>query len=161
MPALEHNGAVLFQSLAIIEYLDHVAPEPRLLPIDPLARARVAGMAQAIACEIHPLNNLRVLNYLKQDLQQDDAHVKAWYANWVHRGFEALESWAGKFSAEKKFMFGDTISLADVCLVPQMYNARRFSVDLHDYPLLVAIDEHLQTLPAVIAAGPERQPDAG
>jgi maleylacetoacetate isomerase len=161
VPALEHNGEVLFQSLAIIEYLDHVAPEPRLLPENPLARARVAGMAQAVACEIHPLNNLRVLNYLRGELQQGDAAVKEWYAHWVQKGFEALESWAEKFSTSNRFLYGDAISMADVCLVPQMYNARRFNVELRDFPNLVAIDAHLQTLPAVVAAGPERQPDAG
>lgn len=161
VPALEHKGEVLFQSLAIIEYLDHVAPSPRLLPIEPLARARVAGMAQAIACEIHPLNNLRVTNYLRKEMQQDDAAVNAWYAHWIRQGFEALETWADKFSTSRRFLYEDKISLADVCLVPQMYNARRFDVDLHDYPGLVAIDAHLQTVPAVVAAGPERQPDAG
>jgi len=161
VPALEHNGEVLFQSLAIIEYLDHVVPSPRLLPLEPLGRARIAGMAQAIACEIHPLNNLRVTNYLREEMHQDAAAVKAWYAHWVHQGFEALEAWAEKFSTSRRFLFGEAVSLADVCLVPQMYNARRFEVDLHDYPGLVAIDAHLQTVPAVVAAGPERQPDAG
>ena len=161
VPALEHNGEVLFQSLAIIEYLDQVEPRPRLLPAEPLARARVAGMAQAIACEVHPLNNLRVTNYLRQEMQQGDAAVQAWYEHWVHRGFEALETWAAKYSASKKFLYGSEISMADVCLVPQMYNARRFKVELRDYPGLVAIDAYLQTLPAIVAAGPERQPDAG
>jgi maleylacetoacetate isomerase/maleylpyruvate isomerase len=160
VPALEHEGELLVQSLAIIEYLDSVAPEPRLLPRDPAARAHVAAMAQAIACEIHPLNNLRVMNYLKQEMGQDEAAVKKWYAHWIEEGFRALETWALKYSSAQRFLYRDAVSVADVCLVPQVYNARRFRVSLADYPTLVAIDAHLQTLPAVIAASPEQQADA-
>jgi len=160
VPALEHNGELFVQSLAIIEYLDSIAPEPRMLPQDPVARAHVAAMAQAIACEIHPLNNLRVLNYLKLELGQDQAAVHKWYAHWIGQGFRALEAWAVKYSQEQRYLYCDAVSLADVCLVPQVYNARRFEVSLDDYPTLVAIDAHLRTLPAVIDASPERQADA-
>jgi maleylacetoacetate isomerase/maleylpyruvate isomerase len=160
VPALEHDGRLLVQSLAIIEYLDSIAPAPRMLPQEPVARAQVAAMAQAVACDIHPLNNLRVLNYLKQEMGQDEAAVKKWYAHWIEEGFRALEAWALKYSPAQRFLYGDAVSLADVCLVPQVYNARRFQVSLADYPTLVAIDAHLQTLPAVIAASPEQQADA-
>jgi len=160
VPALEHQGELFVQSLAIIEYLDSIAPEPRLLPQEPVARAHVAAMAQAVACEIHPLNNLRVLNYLKKELGQDQAVVRKWYAHWIAQGFGALEAWAVQYSSSRRFLYRDAVSLADVCLVPQVYNARRFEVSLEDYPTLVAIDAHLQTLPAVIDASPERQADA-
>jgi maleylacetoacetate isomerase/maleylpyruvate isomerase len=160
VPALEHQDELLVQSLAIIEYLDSVAPVPRLLPQDPVARAHVAAMAQAIACEIHPLNNLRVLNYLRQELGHDDAAVQHWYVHWIEEGFRALEAWAVKYSSAQRFLYGDAVSLADVCLAPQVYNARRFKLSLDDFPTLVAIDAHLQTLPAVIAASPEQQADA-
>jgi maleylacetoacetate isomerase len=159
VPALEHQGEFFVQSLAIIEYLDSIAESPRLLPQEPAARAHVVAMAQAIACEIHPLNNLRVLNYLRQDLGQADAAVQAWYAHWVGEGFRALETWALKYSGAQRFLYGDAVSLADACLVPQVYNARRFNVSLDAYPTLVAIDAHLQTLEAFINASPERQPD--
>jgi maleylacetoacetate isomerase/maleylpyruvate isomerase len=159
VPALEHGGEFFTQSLAIIEYLDSVAESPRLLPREPAARAHVAAMAQAIACEIHPLNNLRVLTYLKQDLGQADAAVQAWYAHWVEQGFRALESWALKYSSAQRFLYGDAVSLADACLVPQVYNARRFNLSLEAYPTLVAIDGHLRTLEAFIHASPEHQPD--
>lgn len=160
VPALEHRGEVFTQSLAIIEYLDSVVETPRLLPGNPVARAHVAAMAQAIACEIHPLNNLRVMNYLRQELGQDDEAVHGWYGHWVDQGFRALEAWAGKYSGTQRFLYGDVVSLADACLVPQIYNARRFNIPLDAYPTLVAIDAHLQSLAAFIDASPERQPDA-
>jgi len=159
IPALEDRGQVLTQSLAIIEYLDSVADTPLLLPREPVARAQVASMAQAIACDIHPLNNLRVMNYLRRELGQDDAAVQAWYAHWITEGFSALETWALKYSVDGKFMHGPAISLADVFLVPQMYNARRFNVPVDTFPTLVAIDDHVRSLPAVLAASPENQPD--
>jgi len=160
VPALAHEGEIITQSLAIIEYLDQVRPMPPLWPAAPLARARVNAMAQVIACDIHPLNNLRVLKYLRAEMGQDDAAVSAWYSRWVQAGFRALESWAKSYSADGRHLLGNCVSVADVCLVPQMYNARRFGVELQDYPLLVAIDEHLLSLPAFAAAAPELQPDA-
>ena len=160
IPALAVDGVVLSQSLAIIEYLDETHPTPPLLPKDPIARAQVRSMALAIACDIHPLNNLRVLNYLKDDLKLDDDAVSTWYRHWIAEGFRGLESLAREHSQAKRYLFGDSVSLADVCLVPQMYNARRYKTDLSPYPTLVAITTHLESLPAFAAARPEAQPDA-
>ena len=161
VPALElADGTKLTQSLAIIEYLDEAFPEPPLLPATPPARARVRAIAQAIACEIHPLNNLRVLNYLRSDLQQDDMGVGTWYRHWVTEGFRGLEQQARELSAAGRYCFGDAISLADVYLVPQMFNARRMKTDLTPFPTLVGISTHLESLPAFDAARPEVQPDA-
>jgi maleylacetoacetate isomerase/maleylpyruvate isomerase len=160
IPALDVDGAVLSQSLAIIEYLDETHPTPPLLPSDALGRARVRSMAQAIACDIHPLNNLRVLNYLKGELTQDEQTVNAWYRHWITEGFRGLEAQAREFSSSQRFLFGDAVSLADVCLVPQMFNARRFKTDLTPFPTLVAVSAHLESLPAFAAARPEVQPDA-
>jgi maleylpyruvate isomerase len=160
IPALDLGGSVLSQSLAIIEYLDETHPTPALLPIDPIARARVRSMALAVACDIHPLNNLRVLNYLKNELQQDEIAVNTWYRHWIEEGFRGLEIQAREHSNSKRYMFGDTVSIADICLVPQMFNARRFNTDLSAYPTLVAISTHLESLPAFATARPEAQPDA-
>lgn len=156
VPALVlDDGTVLSQSLAILEYLDSVVATPRLVPADPVAAARVRAAALAIACDIHPLNNLRVLSYLKGPLGQAQPAVDAWYHHWIHAGLAALEQQAEVFG-------GPTApTLADVCLVPQLYNARRFGVDLSTYPRLVALDAALTTMPAIAAAAPERQPDAG
>jgi maleylacetoacetate isomerase len=159
-PTLDDDGTVLWQSLAIIEYLDARFPTPRLIPAEPVARARVQALAQVIACEIHPLNNLRVLNYLRDSLQQDDAGVGTWYRHWVSEGFRGLELQAREFSANGRYCFGDAVSLADVLLVPQMFNARRFKTDLTPFPTLVGISTHLEALPAFAAARPEMQPDA-
>jgi len=164
VPALElegeHAGEIIAQSLAIIEYLDQLKPAPALWPKDPLGRARVNSMAQLIACDIHPLNNLRVLKYLKAELGQDEAAVSGWYSRWVIDGFRALETWAQQYSLDKRHLYGDRVSVADVCLVPQMYNARRFRVDLQEFPRLVAIDRHLSLLQEFAVAAPELQPDA-
>jgi maleylpyruvate isomerase len=160
IPALAVDGVVLSQSLAIIEYLNERHPAPPLLPDDPIDRARVRSMALAVACEIHPLNNLRVLNYLRDSLQQDDAGVGTWYRHWVSEGFRGLELQAREFSANGRYCFGDAVSLADVLLVPQMFNARRFKTDLTPFPTLVGISTHLEALPAFAAARPEMQPDA-
>ena len=160
IPALAVNDATISQSLAIIEYLNDVQPQPPLLPAEPLARAQVRSMALAIACDIHPLNNLRVLNYLRQNLGQNDDGVNAWYRHWVSEGFRGLELQIAKHSSAQRHCFGDSLSLADVCLVPQMYNARRFKVDLAAFPKLVAISTHLESWPAFAAARPEAQPDA-
>jgi maleylpyruvate isomerase len=160
IPALEVDGTVISQSLAIIEYLNDAHPQPPLLPTDPLARAQVRSMALAIACDIHPLNNLRVLNYLRRDLGQHDDGVNTWYRHWVGEGFRGLEQQVAKHSGARRYCFGDSLSLADVCLVPQMYNARRFNCDLTSFPTLVAISTHLESLPAFDTARPEAQPDA-
>jgi maleylpyruvate isomerase len=160
IPALDIGGKVLSQSLAIIEYLDETYPSPPLLPEDPIARAHVRSMALAVACDIHPLNNLRVLNYLKNELKQDEATVEKWYRHWIAEGFRGLEILAREHSAAQRHMFEDSLSLADICLVPQMYNARRFKTDLTPFPTLVAIATHLESLPAFSAARPEIQPDA-
>ena len=160
IPALSVDGVVLSQSLAIIEYLNDRHPSPPLLPADPLDRARVRSMALVIACEIHPLNNLRVLNYLRAELGQDDDGVGTWYRHWVSEGFRGLELQAREFSAAGRYCFGDAVSLADVLLVPQMFNARRLKTDLTPFPTLVGISTHLESLPAFAAARPEVQPDA-
>ncbi|HEU4653906.1 MAG TPA: maleylacetoacetate isomerase [Steroidobacteraceae bacterium] len=160
VPALVVQDAVLTQSLAIIEYLDEEYPTPPLLPRDPIGRAQVRAIALAIACDIHPLNNLRVLNYLRREFKQDDEGVNAWYRHWIAEGFRALEQWAQKYSTEGRYCFGDSVSLADVLLVPQMFNARRFQTDLAPYPKLVQICGHLEALPEFAAARPEAQPDA-
>jgi maleylpyruvate isomerase len=159
VPTLEHNGRVITQSLAIIEYLDEVFPDPPLLPRTPEERARVRAFALAIACDIHPLNNLRVLNYLKGPLHQDQAAADGWYRHWVQVGLEACEKLLPP-DRETRFAFGHEPTLADVCLIPQLYNARRFKCDLSAMPRLVAIDALARTLPAFAGAAPEAQPDA-
>jgi maleylacetoacetate isomerase len=159
VPALEHDGRVITQSLAIIEYLDESHPEPPLLPGDAEQRARVRAFALAIACDIHPLNNLRVLNYLKGPLGNDQATVDAWYRHWVQEGLAACELLLP--ATHSRFCFGDRPTLADACLIPQMYNARRFKCDLAAVPRLAAIDETARALPAFASAAPEAQPDAG
>lgn len=160
IPALEVDGATISQSLAIIEYLNDLHPQPPLLPADPLARAQVRSMVLAIACDIHPLNNLRLLNYLRDNLGQDDDGVNTWYRHWVTEGFRGLELQVAEHSSAQRHCFGDSLSLADLYLVPQMYNARRFKVDLTAFPTLVAISTHLESWPAFAAARPEAQPDA-
>jgi maleylpyruvate isomerase len=149
VPALViDDGAVLMQSVAIIEYLDEIHPDPPLLPKATLARARVRALAQAITCDIHPLNNLRVLQYLERELHHDEATRDTWYRHWVQLGFDALERWLVRDGATGRFCHGDAPTLADVCLVPQVYNARRFSVDLGPYPRIVGIDAACRDLPA-------------
>ena len=138
IPTLDDDGTILWQSLAIVEYLDTRFPVPRLIPPEPVARARVQAMAQLIACEVHPLNNLRVLKYLRGELQLDDAAVSKWYSHWVAEAFRPLETFVAQWSGGR-YCFGDSLSLADVYLVPQMYNARRFNCDLAPYPTFVRI----------------------
>ena len=160
IPALDDGGFVLGQSLAIIEYLDETHREPPLLPADPRGRALVRSMALSIACDIHPLNNLRVLNYLKGPLGQDAAGVERWYQHWIGIGFTGLEELARRHSGDGRHLCGTAVTLADVCLVPQLYNARRFRCDLTAFPTLTAIGATLEALPAFAAARPEAQPDA-
>ena len=158
VPTLLTEDGALTQSLAIIEYLESLYPEPALLPIAPIDRARVQAMAALIASDIHPLNNLRVLNYLRKSLSLDEQKVTAWYQHWVNEGLLALEHMVTASGGE--YCFGRRITLADVCLVPQMYNARRFAVDLAPYPRLQAIDSRLQSLFAFTDSAPEKQIDA-
>lgn len=160
VPALEDDGAVLSQSLAIIEYLEEKYPEPPLLPKSALDRARVRSMALAVACDIHPLNNLRVLNFLRSSLGHSDAEVDAWYRHWIAQGLAGLEEEAKRASGDGQHMFGSSVTLADVTIVPQMFNARRFKCDIEPYPTLRAICAHLETLPAFAQAAPEVQPEA-
>ena len=160
IPALGVGAEVIGESLAIIEYLDETHPEPPLLPREPLARARVRWLAQAIACDIHPLNNLRVLNYLRTPLGHGDEAVNAWIVHWISEGFTALEELAKRFSTNGVVLYGSTMTVADVCLVPQMYNARRFNVPLAAFPTLTGICSALEALPAFVLARPELQPDA-
>jgi maleylpyruvate isomerase len=156
VPALAlDNGDTLIQSLAIIEYLDETHPEPPLLPADPVARAHVRALAQVIACDIHPLNNTSPLFYLKNTLKQDQDTINAWYAHWVTVGFEAVEP----LLRPGPYSFGDKVTLADVCLVPQVANARRFNVPLDKFPKIVAVDAACLKLPAFDKARPENQPD--
>jgi maleylacetoacetate isomerase len=158
LPTLEHDGRIITQSLAIMEYLDEIHPDPPLLPGDAAQRAQIRAFGLSIACDIHPLNNLRVLNYLKSPLSHDQATVDAWYRHWVETGLAACEALLP--AARSRFCFGDQPTLADACLIPQVYNARRFKADLSAIPRLVAIDEACSGLPAFAQAAPEAQPDA-
>jgi maleylacetoacetate isomerase len=150
------NGERLLQSLAIMEYLDEVYPDPPLLPKDPVARAQVRAVAQIIACDIHPLNNTSTLNYLRGPLTTDDKAINDWYRHWVTAGFEAVEA----LIKPAPYAFGASVTMADICLVPQVFNARRFAVPLDRFPAIVAADAAATALPAFEAARPERQPDA-
>ena len=158
VPTLETDSGVITQSLAIIEYLDETHPRPALLPGDALQRARMRAFALAIACDIHPLNNLRVLNYLKGPMGLEQAVADTWYRHWVETGLAACEALLP--ASKSRFCFGDQPTLADCCLVPQVYNARRLKCDLSKLPRLVAIDEACRALPAFAQAAPEAQPDA-
>lgn len=154
VPTLNDNGAMLTQSLAMIEYINELHPEPALLPNDALARAKARAFALTIAADLHPLNNLRVLKYLTEQLHVTTDQKDVWYQHWMRLGLTALEKQISQQHQSYDFCFGNTPTLADICLVPQMYNARRFHCDLSLYPTLVRIDEHCQTLPAFRNAFP-------
>ncbi len=157
VPALAlDNGEVLVQSLAIIEYLDETHPQPPLLPKDPLGRAKARALAQIIACDIHPLNNTSPLRYLKNALKHEQAEIDTWYHHWILEGFEALEA----MMAPGPYALGAQVTIADVCLVPQVANARRLRVPLDRFPKIVAVDAACLKLPAFDKARPENQPDA-
>ena len=155
VPMLEIDGLRLTQSLSIMVYLDQRFPEPLLMPRDPAEGAHVRSLALLVACDIHPLNNLRVLKYLKSELGHDQAEVDGWYRHWVAEGLAALEAMAAPRAG--RFLHGDTATLADVCLVPQLFNARRFEVPLEPYPTLLRADEAASALPPFAAAHPDRQ----
>ncbi|WP_417330257.1 maleylacetoacetate isomerase [Halomonas cupida] len=158
VPTLVTNdGECLTQSLAICEYLEECFPEPALLPSDPIARARVRALCQVIACEIHPLNNLRVLKHLTGELGLSDDNKLAWYRHWVRLGFDAVEA---MLDASSDFCHGDNPTLADVCLVPQVFNAERFECDLGPYPRIRAVTERARALDAFAGAAPGKQADA-
>ena len=157
VPALRlDDGEVLIQSLAIIEYLDETHPEPPLLPKDAVARAKVRGLAELIACDIHPLNNTSPLRYLKHQMHQEQSAIDAWYHHWVRTGFEAIEA----LIAPAPYACGDKVTLADVCLVPQVNNARRLKVPLDQFPKIVGVEAACLKLQAFDRARPENQPDA-
>lgn len=151
VPTLAIDGHELVQSLAIIDYLDATYPDPPLMPSDPVARARTLARALVVAADIHPVDNLRVLKYLKNQLGHNQSEIDTWYRHWIIEGFTALEAQA----PESGFFGGDAPDLADICLVPQMYNARRFETDLAPFPRLVRIDTALGELPAFADAAPE------
>ena len=158
VPVLEDDGVRLTQSLPILNYLEERYPEPALLPKDAPGRATSRAIAVAIACEIHPLNNLRVLEYLERELGLSEAQRLAWYHHWIGEGLGAIETMLGRSAGD--FCVGDAPSLADVCLVPQVYNARRYQCDLEPYPTTRRIDERCRQIEGFARAAPERQPDA-
>jgi maleylpyruvate isomerase len=160
VPALEDDRGRFTQSLAIIEYLDERYPQPPLLPATPEARARVRAIALAIACDIHPLDNLRVLRYLVRNLGASEEAKDAWYRHWIDAGLAALEAQLAADSATGAFCHGATATLADICLVPQLANARRAGIPLAAYPTLTRIEARCNSLPAFAQAAPETQPDA-
>ena len=160
VPALEDEGQIFSQSLAIIEYLEERYPKPPLLPSDAAERAVVRSMALLIACEVHPIQNLRVLNHLKSDHKQSDDDTIRWARHWINLGLSALEQMIISVTEPGDFCFGKTPTMADICLVPQLGNARRFGVDLSAYPKLLAIESACMSLPAFANAAPEHQPDA-
>ncbi len=157
LPTLElKDGTRLIQSLAIIEYLDAVHPEPKLIPDDPLERARVQAVAQIVSCDVHPLNNIGVRNMLASMFKADEAALDAWATHWIREGFAAVD----QLIRPGPYAFGDRITLADVCIVPQVYNARRFNIPIDDFANVMAVDAATRQLEAFQAAAPEAQPDA-
>ncbi|HEY5278792.1 MAG TPA: maleylacetoacetate isomerase [Pseudolabrys sp.] len=157
VPALKlSSGEVLTQSLAIVEYLDEIEPEPPFLPADALARAKVRAVAQMVACDIHPLNNLIALQYLKRTLKHEQPDIDAWYHHWVIEGFKAIEA----MIKPAPYACGAHVTLADICLIPQVFNARRLKVPLEAFPKIVAVETACLKLPAFDKAQPENQPDA-
>ena len=157
VPFLRDGEVAIGQSLAIIEYLDEVHPDPPLIPGNAVARAHIRALAQIVACDIHPVNNLRVLKYLGGELELDQRRIDAWTRHWIEAGFRALQAAAPQ---ALPYLAGPVVTLADICLVPQIYNARRVDTDLSQFPSLLAIEARLMELPAFSASRPEVQPDA-
>ena len=160
VPTLDDDGVVLTQSLAIIEYLDERHPDPTLLPGDAIERARIRALSQMIACDIHPINNLRVLRYLKHEFAVSDAQKDDWYRHWVEVGLEAVEAMLADDPRTGTFCHGDTPTLADCCLVPQVFNARRVNCDIAALTTVLRITEQCEALDAFQRAAPAAQPDA-
>jgi maleylpyruvate isomerase len=160
VPLLEDGPSMLTQSLAILEYLEETRPEPPILPKDPGGRAWVRAVALAVACDIHPLNNLRVLQYLKRELGADDASRDRWYAHWVAEGLAPIETMLAARPGPGPFCLGAEPTMADICLVPQVFNARRYNVPLEPYPLVRSVTEACLARPAFDLAQPAKQPDA-
>jgi len=160
VPVLDIGGTYLTQSLSILEYLEEQYPDPALLPVGALERAQVRSLCEVIACEMHPLNNLRVLKYLVTDMEISQQAKKEWYCHWVSEGFEAVEAMLENSAHTGKFCHGSAPGMADCCLIPQIYNARRFDVPLEPYPNILRIEENCRDLLPFKNAHPENQPDA-
>ncbi len=160
VPVLETENGMLTQSMAILEWLEETYPDVKILPEDSFSRAHCRAFADLIACDIHPLNNLSVLNMLKGNLAADETQVTHWYADWIIRGFTALEASISEREEKSAYLYGDTPGLAEICLIPQIYNARRYNVDLTGFPKLLAVDKACNALEAFKKAAPEAQPDA-
>jgi maleylacetoacetate isomerase len=160
VPTLEDGGKILTQSLAIIEYLEEKQPQPPLLPKDPADKALVRSMAMIVACEVHPIQNLRVLNYVKKEYNQTDEQVNRWAQHWIDLGLSALEEMLAAEPKRGKYCWGDSPTLADICLVPQLGNARRYGCELSRYPNILAVEKNCTALPPFIDAAPEKQSDA-
>ena len=160
VPTLVDEDTVIGQSLAILEYLEERYPSPPLLPSAPAGRARVRQLAMIVACDIHPIDNLKVLNYLTQDMGIDEERRQRWYRHWIDEGFAALEAILANQPATGTYCHGDKPTIADICLVPQVYNASRFDIDISPYPTIERINEACLALPAFADALPDRQPDA-
>lgn len=160
VPLLIDGDRAYVQSMAIIEYLDEAYPEPPLIPKDIHARAYVRAVSQVIGCEMHPLNNVRVLKHLRTQLGADEAAVNAWYAHWIAEGFAGLERYLGKMGIHGAYCCGDGVTIADVCLVPQVFNARRFDCPVDGYPIIEGIFDRCMKLDAFVSAQPSTQKDA-
>ncbi|MEM7741095.1 MAG: maleylacetoacetate isomerase [Pseudomonadota bacterium] len=161
VPALElDDGTIISQSPAIIEYIDDVMPGPPLFPDEPVARANVRQMAALIGCDVHPLQNLRILNYLKQPLGHDNENVQGWARHWIGEGFMALERLAQTIAPQANFLLGDNVTAAECYLIPQLFGARRYGLDVSPYPRLLEVEQAVQSLSEAERAHPDQQPDA-